>query len=246
MTRAAGLLSLLSLLAVGCVAPVTEEGAEPVADPAAPASPRVTEAPAEPAPAAAPPPVEPQPLSKDEATALGVGGLVSAMGFDALVPHGELQDLHALAREGALVVVLTSLRCPVARLYAPGVAELAARHPQARFLVVGVAARDTPEDLRAAAGRHGWTLVTHDLHGAWVQELQAQRTTECFVIDRQGVLRYRGAIDDQYGQGYRRAEPRHRYLEDALQAVLAGEPVAVPATSAPGCVVVAPLREAAR
>ncbi|MCO5166031.1 MAG: redoxin family protein [Planctomycetes bacterium] len=176
-----------------------------------------------------------------------MGGRVGAMGFGTLVPRAEFYDLHTLAREGALVVVLTSLRCPVARLYAPGIAEVAARHPQARFLVVGVAARDAPEDLRTAAERHGWSLVTHDPDGtSWARELQAQRTTECFVIDRKGVLRYRGAIDDQYGQGYRRAEPRRRYLEDALRAVLAGDQVAVPATTAPGCALVASPREAAR
>lgn len=187
----------------------------------------------------APPPREAEPLGVDEARARGVGSPAPKLRFGTL--DGLVVELTHLARDGALVVVLTSLRCPIARLYAPAVAELAARHPGARFLVVGVAARDTPDELRAAARQHGWTAPIQVTAAVDVAHaLRAARTTECFVLDREGVLRYRGAIDDQYGQGYRRAAPRRRLLDDALTAVLAGEPVAVPATTAPGCVLPPP------
>lgn len=174
----------------------------------------------------APAPREAEPLGLEEAAALGVGAPVdlAALGLDP-------------GDHDALVVVLTSLRCPIARLYAPSLADLAARHPRARVVVVGVAARDTLDELRAAAAKHGWPEVVHDAALLRVGALRPRRTTECFVIDRAGVLRYRGAIDDQYGQGYRRAAPRRRFLEDALRAVLRGEPVPVPATTAPGCVI---------
>ncbi len=46
---------------------------------------------------------------------------------------------------------------------------------------------------------------------------------------------YRGAIDNQYGPGTRKDAPDHRYLKEALDAILAGRPIAVAATSAPGC-----------
>lgn len=217
--------ALLLLLACATVAVAQEP-------PAASTAPVTTTAPA-------PPPREAEPLSDAQARELGVGSPVPAMKVGTLV--GGFAEVPALAHDGALVVVLTSLRCPIARLYAPAVAELAAAHPQARFLVVDVAERDSLDDLRAAAAKHGWDgsiLVTYGVDLA--HALRARRTTECFVIDRTGVLRYRGAIDDQYGQGYRRAAPRRRYLDDALRAVLADEPVAVPATFAPGCVLAPP------
>ena len=46
---------------------------------------------------------------------------------------------------------------------------------------------------------------------------------------------YRGAIDDQYGVAYSLDAPKQTYLLPAVEAMLAGRKVVVPATSAPGC-----------
>ena len=65
--------------------------------------------------------------------------------------------------------------------------------------------------------------------------LGVERTCEALVVDRRGILRYRGAIDDQYERGARRAEPTRRYLVEAIEAVLAGRSVATPTTEVIGC-----------
>jgi mono/diheme cytochrome c family protein len=65
--------------------------------------------------------------------------------------------------------------------------------------------------------------------------LKADSTTDVFVLDAARTLVYRGAVDDQYGFGYALPKPRKAYLIDALEAVIAGNDVAVKATSAPGC-----------
>src|SRR5438105_3307618 len=48
-------------------------------------------------------------------------------------------------------------------------------------------------------------------------------------------VRYRGAIDDQYGLKYRKETPARNYLREALDAILANRPVEVPATEVVGC-----------
>ena len=60
---------------------------------------------------------------------------------------------------------------------------------------------------------------------------------EVFVLDTGHRLRFRGAVDDQYGLGYTKDVATRHYLRHALDALIEGEPVQTPATSAPGCVI---------
>ena len=62
----------------------------------------------------------------------------------------------------------------------------------------------------------------------------ATRTPEAFLFDAGGKLVYHGAIDDNSQDP---AAVEARYLRDALEAVLAGAPVAVADTKAMGCTI---------
>jgi len=62
----------------------------------------------------------------------------------------------------------------------------------------------------------------------------ALRTPHVFLLDREGVLRYRGAIDDNYEDP---AAVKHHYLRDALDAVLAGRDPVHQTSGAVGCTV---------
>src|SRR5438876_6174981 len=112
-----------------------------------------------------------------------------------------------------LVVAFSGPDCPVSKLYKPKLDRLTKEYGAkgVRFLVV------SSEDKAIAA------------------ILEPARTTEAFVLDPKGVLRYRGAIDDQYGIGYQRDAATKNYLTDAIEALLAGKPVSIAATEAPGC-----------
>ena len=58
--------------------------------------------------------------------------------------------------------------------------------------------------------------------------LGGQSTPHCFVIDQEGVLRYSGALDDDpKGE---KGEARTPYVRNAINAILAGEPVPVTTT----------------
>ena len=69
--------------------------------------------------------------------------------------------------------------------------------------------------------------------------MKAERTPEVLIFgpaDKNGrTLRYRGRIDDRYGVGYARDAATRDDFGLALESVLKGEPVDVPATEAVGC-----------
>lgn len=152
-----------------------------------------------------------------------------------------------------LVVVMTSSVCPLSRKYLPVLARLAeAYEPQGvRFLLVaaseppaddgaktnaapGAPVRDPLRDLLAAAGPR--LSCVRDEALAIARLVGAKSTTDAVFIDAAGTIRYHGAVDDQYGLDYARDAARHRYLADAIDAVLRGERPLIEATAAPGCV----------
>jgi peroxiredoxin len=62
----------------------------------------------------------------------------------------------------------------------------------------------------------------------------ATRTPEVFLFDRERVLRYHGAIDDNFEDP---AAVTSHYLRDALEALLAGRSPAVTTTPPKGCTI---------
>ena len=60
----------------------------------------------------------------------------------------------------------------------------------------------------------------------------ASRTPEAFLFDAAGQLVYRGAIDDN---AHEPDQVRQRYLQEAVDALLAGKAPPVPETSSVGC-----------
>ena len=67
----------------------------------------------------------------------------------------------------------------------------------------------------------------------------AERTPEVFVLDKDRVVRYHGRVDDQYGftdgVGYQRPEATRDDLAEAINELVAGKEVSVPATEVVGC-----------
>lgn len=62
----------------------------------------------------------------------------------------------------------------------------------------------------------------------------AERTPEFFVFDKGGILRYHGALDDNYDDP---TAVKSRYLRDALDAVLAGAVPTLAETPPVGCTI---------
>lgn len=124
-----------------------------------------------------------------------------------------------------LVVAFAGPDCPLSKLYRPKLDRLAKEYD---------------------AGKDARLIVVSTDDPVFAPLLEPTRTTEAFVLDGAGVLRYRGAVDDQYGIGYHREAATRTYLTDAVAALLAGREPPVAATVAPGCRVEPPARAAAR
>ncbi len=139
----------------------------------------------------------------------------------------------------AVVVFFLNTECPVANFYAPEMAALAKGAHDRGVIVLGV----YPDPyVDAATGRkHGAEYrlgfpCLLDPKQTLAKSLGVVVTPEVAVLSPKGELLYRGRIDDRFNtSGKRRTEPTVRDLRDALEAVLAGKPVATPRTKAFGC-----------
>ncbi len=185
---------------------------------------------------------------------MGASGLLGVMALVSLVGPGEpakaavdfrLQDhrgaWHTLdeARDRKVVVLaFVGTECPLAEAYAPRLAELARDFGKRGVAFFGVDAnqQDGPVAIGRFADKHGLPFpILKDVGNDLADRLGAERTPEVFVLDGSRAVVYRGRIDNQYAIGIHRSSSTRQDLVDALDAVLAGRPVATPKTDAVGC-----------
>src|SRR5262245_41746586 len=168
----------------------------------------------------------------------------------AVVRDFTLKDIHRRPRSltgfkarKAFVLVFIGTECPLANLYVPTLVQLHKEYSDkgVQFLAVNSNLQDSFARVSAHAQERDIPFpVLKDFDHRAADALGAKRTPEAFVLDADRVLRYRGRIDDQYGIGYQRAEPKHRDLKEALDELLAGKPVSTPTTEVSGCIIARP------
>jgi peroxiredoxin len=147
-----------------------------------------------------------------------------------------LESLHQGHR--AIVLVFLGVDCPVANLYVPRLSRLARDYGPRGVRVVGVNANAHESAAQVAAHARAFGAnfpILKDPENRAADRLGVERTCEALLLDQTGRLRYRGAIDDQYGLGARRDEPSRHHLAEALDAVLQGRDVERPTTAVVGC-----------
>jgi len=79
------------------------------------------------------------------------------------------------------------------------------------------------------------TAVIRDTNGALGRLYGARNTPQYAIIDPQGVLRYAGAIDSDASFSPKTIASATNYVRAALDAGLAGNPIAVAQTQPYGC-----------
>jgi hypothetical protein len=158
----------------------------------------------------------------------------------------ELPDIrdgkqHAFLEQGgvATVLIFTMQDCPIANSYIPTLNKLAEEFgPRGvRWLLVHVDPQITIEQARTHAGEYEIKApVVIDRQHAWVNRAGATRSPEAAVFSPSGEMLYSGRIDDRYVDfGKRRTHVSAHDLRDAIEAVLAGQPVSQPKTESIGC-----------
>lgn len=157
---------------------------------------------------------------------------------------GKEYSLRDFADREVVVVAFLGTECPLARLYGPRLAELAQSLDAERVAFIGIDSnqQDSIQEIAAYAQRHQITFpILKDPGNVVADRFGAERTPEVFVLDRDRVVRYYGRIDDQYGfadgVGYQRPAASRDDLLVAINELLQGQPVSVPATKPVGCLI---------
>jgi peroxiredoxin len=163
----------------------------------------------------------------------------------ALAPPEQDRDMGSavctafLAYPHGVVFFFVMRDCPIANNYAPELARLIHdyRNRGFGFTLVYVDDQITLADARKHAADYGIRCnVLTDRNRALVKEYGVTISPEAALVSAHDEILYRGRIDDRYVDfGKRRAEPSQRDLREALDAVLAGEPVPNPRMPAVGC-----------
>src|SRR5262249_16955217 len=129
-----------------------------------------------------------------------------------------------LAKSKATVFFFSSTQCPIANLYAPRMVELARDYTPrgVQFFLVN----SNTEDTATAAARYAKEgaipfPVVKDNGTALADRLGAQATPEAIIADATGTVRYLGRIDDNQD----RTKVKRQDVREALDALLAGQPV---------------------
>jgi peroxiredoxin len=154
--------------------------------------------------------------------------------------RGKQHRLADFADQPLVVVAFLGTECPLAKLYGPRLAQLAAKYELQGVAFIGVNSnqQDSLTEIAGYARQHGIEFpLLKDLENKLADRFGAQRTPEVFVLDRERIVRYRGRIDDQWGIGYVRDQPKQYDLQAALDQLLAGKDVAVAATEPVGCLI---------
>jgi hypothetical protein len=148
-----------------------------------------------------------------------------------------LSLLVSQAPPDVTVYVFTTTDCPISNRLAPEIQRLAARFSEkAKFVLVYPVASDSPELIREHVKKFAYSIETRrDIDQKLVKQTGVTVAPEVALLQGDRVM-YRGRIDDRYVElGRERPRPTTHDLEDALNAVIAGKPVAQRETRAVGC-----------
>jgi len=181
----------------------------------------------------------------NSAVALNPGDRVD--NFRLLDQNGASHELYYLSDARAVVIMAHGNGCPIVRNTVPGLKEIRERYGDqgVAFLLINSNLQDDRDSVAREAAEFGIDFpILVDETQLIGESLGIVRTADVFVIDpKTWRLVYRGPVDDRLAYGAQRPEARNHYLTDAIDAMLAGKPVAAAQAEALGCLVNFPERD---
>jgi hypothetical protein len=169
---------------------------------------------------------------------------IPAITFSLLDLGGLTHELGQNDERRVRVFVFLSPECLISNAYTKTLNDIDARFTGKGVDLFGVVADATV--TRSQATKHFAEFktafpVVFDASGLLLQALKPTHVPEAFVVDRNGRLVYRGAIDNSWeALGRSRPQAEKEFLADAIAAALSGKHVAVPETKPVGCLIEAP------
>lgn len=187
------------------------------------------------------------PVTLAELSTVGEDQDEDKLDMGAAMPEFELTDFRGrswssaeFGDKKAVVVLFLGIECPLVRLYAPRLSEIAKKYADDQVQLIGINSnlQDSMAELGAFARDSQIEFpLLKDPSNRIADLFQAQRTPEAFVFDGDKKLVYHGRIDDQYTYGRQRPEVVQEYIVDAIKSVLKGKAVEVNETDPVGCII---------
>lgn len=181
-----------------------------------------------------------------------MAGMLSAQGlqpgdkapdFNLKNVDGKMVSLSGYPDARGVILVFTCNSCPYAVAYEDRLLALDKKFAPLGYPVIAInpsdpeaASSETMEKMKQRAAYKGFTFPYLQDEGQQVYPTYgATRTPHVFVLQKdkkEYVVRYIGAIDDNYRDA---GDVSERYVEQAVEALLAGKALAQATTVAIGC-----------
>lgn len=164
---------------------------------------------------------------------LGIGAKVENFTLPDI--NGKQHSFESLNGKNGAVVVFLSKQCPVVQGYNERISKIAADYKAKGIAFIGLNSNATEslEDVKAHAEKNYAFPMLIDKGNVIADKFGATVTPEVYYFDKEGKLLYRGRIDnDRSGSNV-----TENNLRDALDATIAGKPVAKAEVSAFGCTI---------
>ncbi|MBK9602462.1 MAG: redoxin domain-containing protein [Anaerolineales bacterium] len=156
-------------------------------------------------------------------------------------PDFELPDLdgnlHRLSHYRGRIVIVNfwSCECPHSERTDKAIMAMLMQWRDVVMLSIASNRSENVEALKKAADARRLPTVLLDANCRVADLFEAQTTPHVFVIDREGILRYRGSVDDFT---FRNRIPTRFYLDLAVESLLNGQLPALAESPAYGCAIV--------
>jgi thiol-disulfide isomerase/thioredoxin len=159
-------------------------------------------------------------------------------GIPAWDPAGKAETTLNLkdVKEDVVVLVFLGNHCPVVQAYEDRLIDFVSDYKGKSVKFIGVSVNDMDSDRLPAikeytADKGSNYVYGYDQSGAIGHAYGATNTPQFFVLDKERNIRYLGAMDDNMNE----SKVTKTYLREAVDALLAGQSVAVGVTRPVGC-----------
>jgi peroxiredoxin len=179
-------------------------------------------------------------MSRTESTMLSLGTELPSFELTDVVSRRTIRS-QDFAGRAPLLVMFICRHCPYVKHVQRELARLGQDYATSGLGIVAISSNDAkahpddaPESLKEMARELGFVFpYCYDESQDVARGFQAACTPDFFLFDRSGRLVYRGQLDDSRPRNDRPVTGRD--LRNAMEAVLAGEPVSQDQTPSLGC-----------
>ncbi len=153
------------------------------------------------------------------------------------------QQVHHLGRYlhkcQAIAVISMANSCSYVKFYLERLKQLQMEFAPFDFTVIGVNGSNTPMKPMENFEQMKTFALSHELNFPYLwdptqdvtRSFGARKTPTAFLVDKKGVIRYKGLIDDSPKDP---TSVRRNYLKDAVAALIAGKEITITETEPVG------------